>query len=287
MSSISRLCLLLIILLLGININRYFSPQVETLTTRGEKYDVYDNDSLFDEFYTEVYDQLLFSQDKNTYEMDELSNLINIKHLLDIGSGTGHHCSGFSKLGAKCIGLDKSPAMIKHAKELFPSNDFIQGDANVAMTFQGGQFDTITMMYFTVYYFREKQGLFQNCYHWLQPGGHLAIHLVDKDTFDPIVPSGNPINTISVQDFAKKRISRSRVAFKQFDYVANYENGNFKEKFLFKDGKVRENQHKLYMETQPEILSYAKSIGFIMKKKINLYKCDYNNQYVYVLQKPN
>ena len=287
MSNISRLCLLLIIILLFINICRLFMPQVETLVTRRENYEVYDNDSLYDNFYTEIYDQLLFSPVKNTYEINELSNTIKIQNLLDIGSGTGHHCSGFTKKGIQCIGLDKSPSMVIKARELFPSNEFIEGDANVAMSFQGSQFDTITIMYFTVYYFKDKRILFQNCYHWLQPGGHLVIHLVDKDQFDPIIPSGNPVDIVSVQDYAKKRISRSRVAFKQFDYVANYEDGNFKEKFMFKDGKVRENHHTLYMETQPKILSYAKAIGFIMISKINLYECDYNNQYLYVLQKPN
>ena len=287
MDTISRLCLLLLLILVGINIHRYMMPQVETLVTRKENYELYDNESLYDTFYTEVYDQLLFSGEKNAYEIKELSKTISIKNVLDIGCGTGHHCGAFTKLGAKCIGLDKSLPMIKRAREIFPNNEFIEGDANVAMSFQGGQFDTITIMYFTVYYFRDKRGLFQNCYHWLQPGGHLVIHLVDKDMFDPIVPSGNPMDAVSVQDYAKKRISRSRVAFKKFDYVANYEDGDFKEKFVFKDGKVRENHHSLSMETQPNILSSAKSIGFIMTKKINLFGCAYNNQYLYVLQKPN
>ena len=287
MDTISRLCLLLLLILVGINMRRYLIPPVETLVTRRDNYELYDNDSLYDSFYSEVYDQLLFSAEKNSYEINELSNTITIKNLLDIGCGTGHHCGGFTMNGSKCIGLDKSLPMIKRAREIFPKNEFIEGDANVAMSFQGGQFDTITIMYFTVYYFRDKQILFQNCYHWLQPGGHLVIHLVDKDMFDPIVPSGNPINMVSVQDYAKKRISRSRVAFKKFDYIANYEDGDFKEKFMFKDGMVRENHHSLYMETQPKILSYAKSIGFIMIKKINLFECDYKNQYLYVLQKPN
>jgi SAM-dependent methyltransferase len=287
MNNIGKLCLLLIVILLFLNISSVFMPQVETLVTRRDKYELYDNESLYDTFYAEVYDQLLFSPIKNSYEINELNNSIKIKQLLDIGCGTGHHCGVLATQGIQCIGLDKSPAMIKQAKELFPPNEFVEGDANVAMSFQGSQFDTILIMYFTAYYFKEKSVLFQNCYHWLQPGGHLVIHLVDKDMFDPIVPSGNPIDVVSVQDFAKKRISRSRVAFKEFDYVANYGDGGFKEKFTFKDGKVRENHHTLYMETQPKILSYAKAIGFIMIKKINLYECDYKNQYLYVLQKPN
>ena len=156
MDTIGKLCLLLIVILLFLNISRVFMPQVETLVTRRDNYELYDNESLYDTFYAEVYDQLLFSPSKNTYEINELNNTIKIQQLLDIGCGTGHHCGEFKTHGIQCIGLDKSPSMIKQAKELFPENEFVEGDANVAMTFQGGQFDTITIMYFTVYTLRKR-----------------------------------------------------------------------------------------------------------------------------------
>ena len=39
-------------------------------------------------------------------------------------------------------------------------------------------------------------------------------------------------------------------------------------------------------ETQQKILGYLKQLGFIMKGKINMYNCGYENQYLYILQKP-
>ena len=53
------------------------------------------------------------------------------------------------------------------------------------------------------------------------------------------------------------------------------------------DSKIRVNEHKLFMESQSNILSLAKDAGFIMLKKIDLLYCNYDDQYLYVLQKPN
>ena len=40
------------------------------------------------------------------------------------------------------------------------------------------------------------------------------------------------------------------------------------------------------MNTQAEILDIAKSVGFIIIAKIDLIECQYDSQYVYILQKP-
>ena len=46
-------------------------------------------------------------------------------------------------------------------------------------------------------------------------------------------------------------------------------------------------EHVLYMNTQKEILSIAKNIGFILHSKIDMVKCHNENQYLYVLKKVN
>ena len=60
-----------------------------------------------------------------------------------------------------------------------------------------------------------------------------------------------------------------------------------KETFKFKDGNIRQQEHKLFMPTQRKILTLAKNIGFKLIKKIDLLPVQYENQYLYVLQKPN
>ena len=52
-----------------------------------------------------------------------------------------------------------------------------------------------------------------------------------------------------------------------------------------KDGRVRKNEHTLYMNTQNNILSIAKNVGFILIKTIDLSFAQYDQQYIYVFTK--
>ena len=64
--------------------------------------------------------------------------------------------------------------------------------------------------------------------------------------------------------------------------------GKFEETFT-DDGTnhVRKNEHTLYMESQKDILSKAKKVGFILEGHSNMVKCRYEYQYLYFLRKPN
>jgi hypothetical protein len=41
------------------------------------------------------------------------------------------------------------------------------------------------------------------------------------------------------------------------------------------------------MNTQAEILDIAKSVGFIIHAKIDMLPCQYDSQFIYILQKPS
>lgn len=145
-----------------------------------------------------------------------------------------------------------------------------------------------------MYYIKNKLQLIRNCYNWLQPGGYFVLHLVNKEMFDPIINSADPLTMVSAQKYAKKRITSSKVKFKGFTYKANfnYKKGDkmayFEENMKDdKSGNIRSNKHTLYMETQKHILSLVKSVGFIMKGKIDLVQCMHEYQYLYVLYKPS
>ena len=243
-----------------------------------------------------VYDTLLHSEIKNKYEVDNIiKNTAPSKNslILDVGCGTGHHVNAFNKKGIKTIGIDISPAMIKKAKKLYPDGDFRVGDALKTMNFQGNTLTHITCLYFTIYYIKNKNLFFKNCMHWLMPGGYLILHLVDRNNFDPIIPAGDPFMVVSPQKYADKRITSTVVKFDDFEYKANFDvvndddiaifNEVFKDK---KTGNIRKNEHKLYMLSQRDILSMAKDAGFILRSKIDMTKCQYADQYLYILQKP-
>jgi ubiquinone/menaquinone biosynthesis C-methylase UbiE len=188
--------------------------------------------------------------------------------------------------------------MVKKAQETYPDLKFQVADALNSTLFQEESFTHITCFYFTLYYMQNKKLFFENCMRWLTPGGFLAVHIVNRDKFDPIVPAGNPFNIVSPQKYAKKRITSTTVKFDEFEYKSNFvikdtiesadePNALMKETFkTFKNGNVRQNEHKLYMLTQAEILDIAKSVGFLIESKINLLDCQYDSQYIYILQKP-
>jgi hypothetical protein len=41
------------------------------------------------------------------------------------------------------------------------------------------------------------------------------------------------------------------------------------------------------METQKDILTKARDVGFIELASIDMVRCQYENQFLYILQKPN
>ena len=289
--------LTLIISIIICQIYNFFSPSItETFISETEKYITHTGPDIYDNFYTKIYDDLLFSNVKNNYEIGEIINKTtptNQSKILDIGCGTGHHVGLLDSNNISVIGIDNSPAMIEISKQNYPKSDFRQLDAMSSMIFQANSFTHILCLYFTIYYLKDKQLFFQNCYNWLMPGGHLIIHLVDRDMFDPILPSANTLNIVSPQYHAKKRITNSSVVFDNMKYKANFDykpdedSATFLETFVMNNNnKIRQNEHKLYMPTQKEILAMAKNIGFILSSKIDLSTAQYEYQYLYILQKP-
>ena len=261
-----------------------------------EKFVLKTGTEIYDGFYSSIYDELVYDNVKNDFEVGELTRLIKPtqrSRVLDIGSGNGHHVKLLQKSGYNVEGVDKSQAMINYAKNKYPKCKFKKGDALEAMLYPKSSFSTVTCFYFTIYYINDKQTLLQNCYNWLMPGGYLVLHLVNRDKFDPILNSADPLHLVSAQKYAKKRITNSLVKFKDFQYKANFELDKSKNLAdfdeTFKDdasGHVRQNKHKLYMETQKHILSIAKNIGFILQGKIDMVTTQYQYQYLYLLSKP-
>lgn len=251
---------------------------------------------VYDKFYCDIYDDLILDKVKNEYEVGEIINVTKPtknSNVLDVGSGTGEIVDLFHTKGFKSQGLEISPAMVKQSRKKYPHLTFSQGDVMKSMNFEINTFTHITSLYFTIYYMADKLQFFKNCYSWLMPGGSLIVHLVNRDKFDPILNVADPLVWVSPQKYAKQRITSSVVKFKDFQYKANFEFDKKNNMAEFaetmkddKTGNIRKNIHKLHMPTQKKILSMAKSVGFILKGKIDLVNVQYEYQYLYILYKP-
>ncbi len=291
-----KILIFIVIMLLLVIFFKHFTPIRKEGFTQETDFLVKSGDKVYDKFYADIYDYLVYNDVKDNYEVGEIINKTTPTSnsiILDVGSGTGNHVAEFAARGFKIIGIDKSPSMIDAAKKKYPNYDFKEGDATNATEFQPSSFTHILCLYFTIYYMPDKKVFFENCMNWLMPGGYLLVHLVDRDEFDPILPPGNPLALISPQRYAKERITTTKLKFTDFGYSANFKldpttnKAIFEEKFKNdSDGKVRKNEHIMYMENHNDILQIAQNCGFILQGQIDMLECQYEYQYVYVLQKP-
>jgi SAM-dependent methyltransferase len=251
---------------------------------------------IYDDFYADIYDYLVFSNQKDDYEVGEIVNKTSPtseSRILDVGSGTGHHVAELASQGFDVIGIDLSPSMVEKAKKEFPKYKFQVGDATNSGEFGPNSFTHIMCMYFTIYYIQDKIHFFQNAMKWLKPGGYLILHLVDRDKFDPILPPGNPLLYVSPQRYAPQRITSTKVKFNDFRYSADFKLNQstniatFEEKFKNdSDGKVRKNEHIMYMPKLDNIVADAQQQGFILNSKVDLITIQYEYQYLYIFIKP-
>jgi SAM-dependent methyltransferase len=297
LSTFGKTLLFIALLLVVIVFFKSIIPIKEGMTGSSSKEFLFKKgNDVYDDFYANIYDYLVFNGIKNDYEVGTIINSTSPTEtsvIADIGCGTGHHTSELSKKNLKVIGIDISPSMIKKAKENYPDVNFQVGDALDNGLLKMNSLTHVLCLYFTIYYFKDKRHFFDNTMDWLMPGGYLIIHLVDRETFDPILPPGNPLYIVSPQKYAKERITKTKVTFEDFLYNANFKLdkdnniATFEEKFKFNDGHTRKQEQNLYMEDTSTIVNMAQDCGFILQGKIDMVKCAYEHQYLYIFVKPS
>ena len=289
-----KLTLIILLILIVTVITNKYKPTRENFSQKN-KFEMKKGIDVYDDFYATIYNDLVYDKNKNEYENSEIINATHPNEqslILDIGSGTGQHVAALNDANYPTIGLDLSPSMIKRSKTKYPDLNFKEGNALEFMLYPAVSFSHILCLYFTIYYIKNKKQFFQNCYDWLKPGGYMVLHLVNRDKFDPILNTADPLQLVSAQRYAKKRITNSLIKFNDFqyrgDFKLNKQNNTATFEEIFKNDKtkhIRQNIHKMYMPTQKYILSLAKEVGFILKGKIDLVPVQYEYQYLYIIYK--
>lgn len=253
----------------------------------------FDNDTLYDNFYSKIYDQIVNGEVRIRSEVLFTTGWIKKTQpdlaslsVLDIGCGTGGHVNEFRNEGCVNVkGIDKSAAMIERAIQLYPGNKYMVGDVVTTTLFSASQFNLVTMYYFTIYYLHQKAQILKNIFTWMKPGGAFIVHLVNREKFDPILESASPFLAFSLQKYADKRVTKSTVAFDKFDYTAEFKlennNAEFDETFKFKDGRRRRNVHRLFMPVMEQIVTEIEEAGFVYKEFIDLTPVGYEYQYLF------
>ena len=289
------LIIIAITVLLGRFLVKKMYPRQEGFSGM-ERFQLRESKDIFDSFYVGHYDRLMYSGEKNQYEFDkiqEVTDLSDDSRVLDMGSGTGHHLQIFSENGVPGIGIDQSSDMVRYASQTYPELTF-QEKSMESADLPAGAFTHALCLHFTIYYVEDKLEVFRNCYRWLAPGGYLILHLVNKHKFSPVVPGSNKVRNVNVQKYENGRITKSEAKVGRYNFTSDFllEDPDrpgasaFVEKFTDHYGKVRQNKHTMFMETQSDILKKAYAAGFVLDTRIDLGRTGYDHQYLYVLQKP-
>jgi SAM-dependent methyltransferase len=263
---------------------------------------------IYDDFYANIYDDLLYYKFKNNYEIGILINNTNPtteSNILDIGSGTGHYVGNLASRGYIIKGIDISPSMIKKAKRNYPEfeSNFINGDVLNINLVNPNSLTHINCMNLTIYYIKNKPMFFQNCMNWLMPGGYLLLHLVNKNNFTYKIPSSGLFNNdkTTEKQTNNSRIIQNKVNIPKYniDYSSNFELYNndsntatISEKFkeiVNNSEKIRKNLHTLYMESVDEIVNLGLNEGFILQGMVDMGNIEFSHQnhYIYIFTKPN
>jgi ubiquinone/menaquinone biosynthesis C-methylase UbiE len=269
---------------------KYFSDKVimKEGFVQQEKFVLKKDGKSYDDFYAQIYDKI-HSPDpkKELEEIMKITGADNNSAFLDVGSGTGCTLSALVESGAKCIGIDKSEAMVTIAKEKCGSS-VIKGDVTEPIHFSRNQFTHILCLNQTIYEIDDKHAFFTNCRYWLRNGGALILHLVDKNRFNTVV--GKTMLVDNPQKYVKERITKSETDFGDFTYFAKYDikqkgASTFTETFTDAVTKnVRQNERTLFMDSEEAVLKVAQQCGFAQHGKINMAPInDDEFQNIYVL----
>ena len=132
-----------------------------------ENFDNYSNYTLkkdvkdiYNNFYSNIYDQLFHSTTKNQFEIYNINNYTvsgnkffskNEIKFLDLGCGTGTHIDIFNKYKFDSTGIDRSMKMLEKARKLCPTNPLIKGDFHKKKMFKNRDFTHINGFFFTLY----------------------------------------------------------------------------------------------------------------------------------------
>ena len=208
----------------------------------------------------------------------------------DIGSGTGLHVELFGREGVRSVvGYDKSAAMVAEARRRYPERTFVEGDATVATMMPADSVDLVTLNYFTIYIVPDRSAMLKNIYLWLAPGGIFACHIVNKLKFDPVLEAASPFVGFSIQKYADERVTKSEVAFEEFDYVGDFQlhgsRAMWEEEFRFKDGRVRRHEQRVWMPNIDVLVKEITDVGFKLLHHADMTPIGYEYNYVMLFQK--
>jgi SAM-dependent methyltransferase len=247
--------LLLIFIILGFVVSfSFFKKQKKNNKTKELTFKT--NSDLYDTEYAEIYDMITYDYDRTKKDLDiVVATTFPDSIVLDLGSGTGHHVHELNQKGIQAVGIDNSYDMIRYSKK-YPHRYF-EKDMLETESFHSNSFTHVTCFYYTIYYIKHKDQVFYNVYKWLTPGGLFILQLVSNCNY-----------------------GKSKLHHSKYTYTRTIKDNKVYET-INHGTKIRQNEHRFYMQPIPEIVTIAQQTGFIVVSSEK-----YKDNIIYIFKKP-
>ena len=106
------------------------------------------------------------------------------ERILDLGCGTGHLAAKIAEAGAQVVGVDRSPEMIRQAREKYPALRFAVMDARELTL--GGAFDAV-FSNATLHWIKQPERVITGIGELLRPGGRFVAEFGGKGNTNELV----------------------------------------------------------------------------------------------------
>lgn len=224
-----------------------------------------------DPYYVAIYDHLHLPHRRLPEEIDWILTSTHANPstavIVDVGCGTGAGVASLLEKGySNSYGVDSSQAMIDKGMQTHPAIKTHCVSENVLtnpMLFERETITHILCLGKTIYEFDDKRTFFKHCYNWLKPGGILALHLVEPDTYNPH-PLLSYKNSIFQYDPSKRTAQPVELAENVTCKTNLQSDGVVVETFACAGtGHMRQMERRMYMEYPNEIIGQAQMCGFM------------------------
>ena len=232
------------------------NPRTEGFTASlNESYSLKLDQNVYDDFYTDVLDQLVpesLCKEEVDAIVQNTQSTPETAVILDIGSKRGLLLMEFKRRGYRNIyGIDKHKVMVNQTESEVKEN-VLCADPFEKMHFDHETFSHVLCLHQSLYEIPDLSPFFQNVWYWLKPGGVFVVHLVQYEKKPPKVTIAMPakMHYERTVDLQTMRISETFT-----DRATNH---------------VRQQEQHLYFQNIDRVLNAASYHGFRINGKIEI-----------------
>jgi len=251
-----------------------------------------DPKDFYDDFYISRIHQSYYPDSKNICRCSDLYKTAFLRlyprdktRALLVGANTGRFLDAMCGICPEVTGLTRFPKLKDLADTMAPKARVKLGDAaHDHDLFHEGTFTHVVFEDRSLYEYHthnERRAALKNSIRWLEPGGRLVLRVVDRDRFDPMVPTSVPLRGLNIQTYLKDRKRDSRVHFKDgsrietnFTAIPSEDRAVFREDLFDNGGAfVRTHVHRWSMPNKDAILEEVMAMGMEHDQSLSLAPC--------------